>query len=91
MFTLGQELTQGASKLQVPYGNLVVSLISLTVPVGLGVALRMWRPAWAERGAKIIKPFTLVLIFFFLSVSVCCMGGKMGGVTKCLEGDEREQ
>lgn len=74
MFTLGQELTQEESNLQVPYGNLVVSLISLTVPVGIGVALRMWRPAWAERGAKIIKPFTMVLIFFFMTVSMGCMG-----------------
>lgn len=70
MFTLGQKLTEGESRLHVPYGNLVVSLISLTVPVGLGVALRAWRPVWAERGARIIKPFTLMVIFFFLGVSV---------------------
>ncbi|XP_045123602.1 ileal sodium/bile acid cotransporter-like [Portunus trituberculatus] len=66
MFTLGQKLTQGAS-MQVPYGNLVLSLISLTVPIGLGVALRAWRPKWADRGAKIIKPFTLVVILLFMS------------------------
>lgn len=75
MFTLGQELTQGESEVHVPYGNLVVSLISLTVPVGIGVAIRMWRPAWAERGGKIIKPFTLLIIVFFLSVSVNDCGG----------------
>lgn len=65
---MAQELTQGAS-MQVPYGNLVISLISLTIPMGLGVAIRWWRPIWAERGAKIIKPFTLVVIIFFMSVS----------------------
>ncbi|MPC45074.1 hypothetical protein E2C01_038759 [Portunus trituberculatus] len=68
MFTLGQKLTQGAS-MQVPYGNLVLSLISLTVPIGLGVALRAWRPKWADRGAKIIKPFTLVVILLFIDLA----------------------
>ncbi|XP_063868660.1 ileal sodium/bile acid cotransporter-like [Scylla paramamosain] len=66
MFTLGQKLTQGAS-MQVPYGNLVISLISLTVPIGMGVGLRAWRPKWADKGAKIIKPFTLVVILLFMS------------------------
>lgn len=66
MFTLGQKLTQGAS-MQVPYGNLVISLITLTVPIGLGLFVRARRPNWAEKGAKIIKPFTLIVILIFMS------------------------
>lgn len=40
MFTLGEQLLQENTDLQIPFGNMAGSLISLTVPVCIGIIIR---------------------------------------------------
>ncbi|KAG7172297.1 Ileal sodium/bile acid cotransporter-like 3 [Homarus americanus] len=70
MFTLGKKLLEDNANLQIPYSNLALSLVSLTVPVGIGMFIRFKRPVWADRGRRIIKPFTLIVILFFLTLGI---------------------
>ncbi|KAK8733163.1 hypothetical protein OTU49_006497, partial [Cherax quadricarinatus] len=61
MYTLGGKLLEENANLKIPYGNLAGSLISLTLPVAVGIFIRYKRPSWAEKGARIIKPFTFIV------------------------------
>ncbi|XP_045584538.1 ileal sodium/bile acid cotransporter [Procambarus clarkii] len=68
MFTLGENLTEEHTHLHIPFSNLVLALVSLTVPIVIGMLIRWKRRSWAEKGSKIIKPFTLMVLFFFITV-----------------------
>lgn len=61
MFTLGAKLLHEGN-LTVPYVNLLTSLIFMTVPLLIGVAIQTWRESWALFLKKILKPFTIVVI-----------------------------
>jgi BASS family bile acid:Na+ symporter len=37
------------AELQIPYGQIVASLVGMLVPLGLGMALRHFRPGWATK------------------------------------------
>ncbi|XP_045584542.1 hepatic sodium/bile acid cotransporter [Procambarus clarkii] len=67
MFTLGGKLLEDAD-IKIPFSTLAISLVSLTVPITIGIIIRLKRPAWAERGAKIIKPFSFFLLLFFITM-----------------------
>ncbi|KAK8733160.1 hypothetical protein OTU49_006494 [Cherax quadricarinatus] len=56
------------AKIKIPYMNLVISLISLTVPITIGIIIRLKKPTWADKGAKILKPFSLCILLFFFTV-----------------------
>lgn len=63
LFTLGRTLfTKG--NIRIPYLNLFSSLITLTFPMVIGIAIRHYRPDWAKVSHKIIKPFTVVVVVF---------------------------
>ncbi|XP_071533411.1 ileal sodium/bile acid cotransporter-like [Panulirus ornatus] len=66
MFTMGKQLLQENADLQIPFGNMAVSLASLTIPVCIGILIRIKRPIWADKGAKIIKPFSFFILLFFM-------------------------
>ncbi|XP_064082344.1 sodium/bile acid cotransporter 5-like [Macrobrachium nipponense] len=68
MFTLGKSLLEDNDNLQIPFANLVFSLIGLTIPVGFGILLKHKKPHWAVKARKIIKPFTLIVILFFMII-----------------------
>lgn len=68
MFTLGSNLLEENDNIQIPFANLAISLVALTVPVCIGIIIRLKRPNWADNGRKVIKPFSLFLLLFFMSV-----------------------
>ncbi|XP_047468766.1 sodium/bile acid cotransporter-like [Penaeus chinensis] len=68
MFTLGSSLLEENANIHIPFVNLAISLITLTVPVCLGIFLRMKRPAVAEKGKRVIKPFSFFILIFFMVV-----------------------
>jgi hypothetical protein len=53
---------------KIPYVNLVSSIFSLTIPLIAGVLMCRWKPAARHFTARIIKPFTLLLVAFVLTV-----------------------
>ncbi|CAL4064562.1 unnamed protein product, partial [Meganyctiphanes norvegica] len=68
LYTLGAKLLEDNDNLQVPFGNLVATLIFLTIPITIGIILKWKRPEWAPKAEKLMKPMTFCLIIFFLTV-----------------------
>lgn len=61
MFTLGKQLLSEGN-VSVPYINLFISLLALTIPLLIGVSLQKSKPAWAEFLRSILRPFTVVVM-----------------------------
>lgn len=81
----GTEFLQGfssESKIQVPYGKITRSLVSLVVPLLIGIAIKKWKPQWAEKSRVIIRPFiifVLVFVVVFGAISNWYMFAMMSG------------
>ena len=57
------------SAVQVPYLDMAVSLILLTVPLGIGLLIRRFKLSLAEfLAVKVIKPFSFFFIIFMFGV-----------------------
>ncbi|VDL81136.1 unnamed protein product [Nippostrongylus brasiliensis] len=52
------------SKINVPYGKITRSLVSLVVPLLVGVAIKKWKPEWAAKSRKIMRPFIIFVLIF---------------------------
>ena len=68
LFTLGRTLFTTAN-IRIPYVNLLSSLITLTFPMVIGIAIRHFRPNWAKVSHRIIKPFTIVVVVLAIAGS----------------------
>lgn len=68
MFTLGSRLLEENDNLQIPFANLAISLFALTIPVGIGITIRLKRPSWAEKSKKFLKPLSFFILLFFMVV-----------------------
>lgn len=67
MHTLGQRIA-GTATPAVPFSNLIVSLVALTLPLGLGLLIQYKRPKWAQVAEKIVKPFSVVILLVALVI-----------------------
>ena len=57
------------SVVKVPFLDMAVSLILLTVPLGIGLAIRRFKLSVAEfLTVKVIKPFSFCFIIFIFGV-----------------------
>lgn len=61
MFTLGAQLLEQGN-VKIPYVNLISSLISMTVPLLIGLAIQKYKPSWAAFLRSLLKPFTAFVI-----------------------------
>lgn len=61
IFTLGREMLQEAN-VRIPYINLTVSLVSLTLTLAIGLAIQKYKPLLAAFLKKIMKPLTAVIM-----------------------------
>lgn len=64
---LGVNFLQGFSsntKIHVPYANITRSLASLVLPLLIGVAIQKWKPLWAAKSKKIMRPFIIFVLIF---------------------------
>lgn len=61
MFTLGAQLLEQGN-VRIPYVNLLSSLISMTVPLLIGLAIQKYKPTWAAFLRRLLKPFTAFVI-----------------------------
>ncbi|RWS13151.1 sodium/bile acid cotransporter-like protein [Dinothrombium tinctorium] len=69
LYTLGKTISKNV-KLEVPFENLVISLVSLTAPLFVGVFIKYWKPKWALYSKKIIRPLTIIVIISMLTVAI---------------------
>lgn len=61
IYTLGHSLTDN-SDLKIPYANILLSIVALTIPLSFGILIRKHRPNWVSICKKIIKPCTILVI-----------------------------
>lgn len=70
LFTLGQHIADSSAHIKIPFENIIISLISVLVPVAIGILIQK---KWV-RGAKFIvrclRPFYIVLILFMFTFGV---------------------
>lgn len=69
MHTLGQKLS-GPTTPAVPFSNLIVSLVALTIPLGIGLLIQYKRPKWAKVSERIVKPFSVAILLVALVVGI---------------------
>lgn len=57
------------SSVQVPYLDMTISLICLTVPLAIGLLIRRFKRNWADFiSTKVIKPFSFIIIFIMFGL-----------------------
>ncbi|RWS25211.1 sodium/bile acid cotransporter-like protein [Leptotrombidium deliense] len=61
LYTLGKTITKTV-KLEVPFTNLVISLVTLTSPIFVGILVKYFKPKCAEYVRKVIRPLTFVIV-----------------------------
>ncbi|PAA94443.1 hypothetical protein BOX15_Mlig008455g1 [Macrostomum lignano] len=71
MLTLGQYILRSRNvDIQIPYLNIVLSLLLILIPTGLGYIIKLKLPRVAKVFRKILKPAVLVFIVFMFTVGV---------------------
>ncbi|CAD6195475.1 unnamed protein product [Caenorhabditis auriculariae] len=69
LFLLGGQFLQGfstAGTLKVPYGSITRSLACLVVPLLIGVAIKKFKPTWAQKSRKVMRPFVIFVLIFVI-------------------------
>ncbi|KAG0413998.1 hypothetical protein HPB47_008863 [Ixodes persulcatus] len=69
MHTLGHKLS-GPTTPAVPFSNLIVSLVALTIPLGIGLLIQYKRPKWGKASERIVKPFSVAILLVALVVGI---------------------
>lgn len=67
LFTVGTKILYRA-EVQIPYTNILTSLVGLVIPVGIGMVIQWKKPTWAKYIAMTIRP--IMVIFFVLVFTV---------------------
>lgn len=70
LWALGGQFLQGDTAtggIRVPYYKILASLASLVGPLLIGVAIKKWRPTWAERVRPILRPFIIFTFIFIIA------------------------
>lgn len=70
VFLLGRHMSPETGALSIPFGNIVSSLVGLAVPLAVGMLIKRFKPKWALKLSKYIKPVTLIVIVTILVLSV---------------------
>ncbi|XP_064618751.1 uncharacterized protein LOC135482553 [Lineus longissimus] len=72
MFTLGELLLAelGMGDVTIPYENIIISLVMVIIPVGIGLIIKRYRPLWAKKIAKIIRPFMIIFLLFMFTFGI---------------------
>ena len=72
LFTLGQSLLKNSvgEAVTIPYANIVISLISILIPVSIGLLVQRKKPTWAKKIRLILKPLFLIFITYMMTVGI---------------------
>ncbi|CAM1320564.1 Uncharacterised protein g7518 [Pycnogonum litorale] len=69
MLTLGRTLF-AENNVKVPYKNLLLSLIALIIPIGIGLLIKRFKPRIAEILSKMLAPISILLIIYIVCFGV---------------------
>lgn len=70
VFLLGRHMSPETGVLNIPFGNIIASLVGLAVPLAIGMAIRRFKRKWALALTKYIKPITVIVLIGILVLSV---------------------
>ncbi|KAK2147845.1 hypothetical protein LSH36_532g06048 [Paralvinella palmiformis] len=70
LYTLGRLITGRDAALKIPITNILISLVSLLIPVAIGIIIRKKKPNIARSMDRMLKPFFIVLIVFMFTFGV---------------------
>ena len=63
VWLFGRFVLNSEKNFSLPYLELFISLVSLVIPVFLGLLITWWRPSWSQQLVKLSRPlFTLMMI-----------------------------
>ncbi|XP_035232677.1 sodium/bile acid cotransporter-like [Stegodyphus dumicola] len=65
LFTLGRSLFSGIAT-EVPFMNILLTLVSMLVPLGVGLAFQKWLPRVAKFCRHILAPVSIAMILFII-------------------------
>ncbi|KAI8504786.1 hypothetical protein Bbelb_179040 [Branchiostoma belcheri] len=58
------------NSIKVPFQNIIISLLSITIPELLGILLRHKKPALADKVMKVIRPFSALFVIALVALGV---------------------
>lgn len=67
LYFLGHPFLQGFNSeavIKVPYGKIASQLVTLILPLLLGIAIKKWKPEWAAKARKVMRPFVIFVMIF---------------------------
>lgn len=66
LFTLGRSLFSEIST-EIPFKNITLSLVSMLIPLAIGVGFQKWLPRVAKFCRRILGPFSICMIIFIIA------------------------
>lgn len=67
LYFLGHPFLQGFNStavIKVPYGKIASQLVTLILPLLIGIAIKKFKPTWAAKARKIMRPFVIFVMIF---------------------------
>ncbi|RWS00186.1 P3 protein-like protein, partial [Dinothrombium tinctorium] len=65
LFLLGKKVVDNPNFV-IPYLNMIISLLALTIPIVIGLLIQRYKPKWGEISKKILHPFTVILLIVII-------------------------
>ena len=70
IYTLGRQFIDDDFNVVIPYMSMLQTLAMITVPLFIGILIKIKFPKFAIKFVKILKPVTVVLILIFIGVGI---------------------
>ncbi|EFO90462.1 hypothetical protein CRE_02610 [Caenorhabditis remanei] len=70
LYFLGHPFLQGFNSnavIKVPYGKIASQLVTLIIPLLIGIAIKKWKPEWAARARLLMRPFVIFVMIFVVA------------------------
>ncbi|CAP32681.1 Protein CBG13872 [Caenorhabditis briggsae] len=67
LYFLGHPFLQGFNSeavIKVPYGKIASQLVTLILPLLIGIAIKKFKPEWAAKARKVMRPFVIFVMIF---------------------------
>ena len=70
VWLFGKYVLNTDSNVSLPYMQLFISLLTLVIPVFIGLLITWWRPGWSARLVKLSRPFFMFIMLIVSSLGV---------------------
>ncbi|XP_061197377.1 ileal sodium/bile acid cotransporter-like [Saccostrea echinata] len=70
IYSVGVNVIYKDIEISIPFTNIIISLIGLIIPVGIGILIQTKRPKWAKFIEKLVRPITVIFVILVFTVGV---------------------